>query len=136
MLIIIDTNILVKYALSDERAVSLLDYLSINHQFAVTKPILSEYKLILSRPKLKLPAEIQRATINIIKNNSILFEDSFFRFNKDREDEKFFACAAISDADYLITNDNAFANAQWKVKTKIIDLDEAMKLINVDSQFY
>lgn len=128
MQIIIDTNILVKYALSDERAVLLINSLIGKCKFAVTKSILSEYRLILSRTKLNLTVEIQRATIDLIRNNSVLFEDSFFRFNKDREDEKFFACATISNADYLITNDNAFKNAQWKVSTKIIDLDEAIAI--------
>lgn len=124
MIVVVDTNIIVKYALDNPDAVKAIDCLCDNGKIAVNKSILNEYKLVLARKKLKISHERQQAVIKKITDNSQIFELSFFRFNKDREDEKFLSAAQTSKADFLITNDKAIKNAQWKIKTKIINLQD------------
>jgi uncharacterized protein len=50
-------------------------------------------------------------------------------FPRDRKDSKFLACAITADADYLITGDTDFREAQKIVKTTIISVFLFKRLI-------
>lgn len=129
MIFVIDTNIIIKYALNDSDAVQFINHVIQMHQIAITPKIFNEYIRILKRKKLKISPEVASEVIDLLKNHSNPFDDSFIRFNKDREDEKFLACAVVSEADYLVTEDKAIKNAQWKVQSKIISLGVYLKLL-------
>jgi uncharacterized protein len=50
-------------------------------------------------------------------------------FPRDRKDAKFLASAASADADYLITGDKDFAEAQKMMNTTIISVSALKKLV-------
>ena len=124
MNLVIDTNILIKYAMGDDLARELFNSLTIDDNICVNDGILNEYKLILQRKKLKIAEEIQSEIMDIIKKKLEKYPDGEFKFNKDREDIKFLSCAKISNADYFISEDKALFSAQWKLNTKIVSMAE------------
>ncbi|BAZ67150.1 nucleotide binding protein PINc [Fischerella sp. NIES-4106] len=50
-------------------------------------------------------------------------------FPKDKKDAKFLACALAAEADFLITGDSDFNEAQSLVKTAIISVSLFKKLV-------
>jgi putative PIN family toxin of toxin-antitoxin system len=76
MNVVLDTNIIVSAALSSTgnpaKIISLIPEKEIQVCYSVG--ILSEYKDVLSRQRLKIPAEIQKRIINAILKAGILFE--------------------------------------------------------------
>lgn len=132
MICVVDTNIIIKYALGDENALKAVKYILGTGEFAVNDKILNEYKLVIAREKLNIPIEKQTQIIELILNKSQNYPYKFIRFNKDREDEKFLSAAKSSNADYLITDDKAIKNAQWKIDTKIISLLQFLEVHKID----
>jgi putative PIN family toxin of toxin-antitoxin system len=131
LIFVVDTNIIIKYALGDENALEAVKYIIEAGEFAVNDKIINEYKLVLSREKLNISLQLQNEIIELILNNSKNYPYKFIRFNKDREDEKFLSAAKTSNADYLITEDKAIKNAQWKLDTKIVSLSDFLEEIDL-----
>ncbi len=50
-------------------------------------------------------------------------------FSRDRKDAKFLTCAMAGDADFLITGDLDFTEAQTLVKTTIISVSLFQRLV-------
>ena len=50
-------------------------------------------------------------------------------FARDRKDGKFLACALVSDAEFLITGDRDFSQAEKLVNTTIISISLFKKLV-------
>lgn len=55
--------------------------------------------------------------------------DIELEFARDRKDAKFLACALASDADFLITGDRDFTQAEKLVNTTIISVSLFKKLM-------
>ena len=51
-------------------------------------------------------------------------------FQRDRKDAKFLACAIESQAEYLITGDHDFSDAQKMLSTTIISVSLFKKLVH------
>lgn len=51
-------------------------------------------------------------------------------FPRDRKDAKFLECALVSEADYLITGDKDFFEAQKIMRTTIISVSLFKKLVS------
>jgi len=108
MKIIIDTNIVVSAIIADrnpERLIILVASKS-DYQWIVSSEILTEYKDVLNRKKLKVTDQKKQRWLRMFT----LFTTSVnvnltIDFPRDRKDAKFLACAISSGADYLITGD-------------------------------
>lgn len=123
MKVIIDTNILVSAALRDRdpEAIILFVIEQENYQWIVSTDILQEYKDVLSRKRLKLPDAIQQRWFYLLDNltTEVIVEQTI-DFPRDQKDAKFLVCALTTQADYLITGDRDFSEAQKLIDTKIL----------------
>ena len=84
---------------------------------------MSEYSAVIQRPKFALP----RATINwwleLLAADTQLIEVTVkIDFPRDRKDAPFLMCAASGEADYLITGDSDFTEAQALIATPILSV--------------
>lgn len=132
MKVVIDTNVLVSAAAigRNPEAVILFVVENLNYEWVVSAEILSEYKEVLSRPRLKLTEEQKERWFNILDVATTLIEVSItIDFPRDRKDAKFLACAAEAKADFLITGDRDFSEAQMLIDTPIISVSLFKKLV-------
>jgi putative PIN family toxin of toxin-antitoxin system len=89
-----------------------------NCEWVVSEEILAEYQDVLSRKKFKLTDEVRKEWLDIIDLVTTLVDVQVtIDFARDRKDEKFLACAIAAGADFLITGDADFNQAQNLVNT-------------------
>jgi uncharacterized protein len=83
----------------------------------------------LRRPKFALPEEVYREWIAVLDSATILIEPSKPppSFLRDPKDAPFLAAALASGADFLITGDKDFEEAQQLVSTRIMTVAEFAK---------
>ncbi|MEH1890690.1 MAG: putative toxin-antitoxin system toxin component, PIN family [Nostoc sp.] len=132
MKVVIDTNILVYAVLKGRVPRDVLQFIFDNPdwQWIASEKIVVEYKEVLSRRKFKLTDEVICEWVEIIDTFIILIDVSLeVDFPKDRKDEKFLACAMAAEADFLITGDSDFNQAQTLVNTTIISVSLFNRLV-------
>ncbi len=126
MKIIIDTNVLVSAALKGRNPQEIVLTIVKNqkkYQWIVSSEILSEYKEVLSRSKFNFsPVEVQRWYKLLDAFTTIIDVELSVDFPRDAKDAKFIACALVADADFFITGDRDFTEAQKLIKTTIISV--------------
>jgi putative PIN family toxin of toxin-antitoxin system len=129
MKVIIDTNILVSAALKNRQPEQVVLLVASHCQWLVSTEILQEYEQVLSRKKLNIARDKRDRFIRLIKQLTDLVEvNSVVDFPRDRKDAKFLACAMAAKADFLITGDRDFSEAQQLIETKIISVKEFLEL--------
>jgi putative PIN family toxin of toxin-antitoxin system len=132
MKVLIDTNVLVSAALKDKIPEEVILFV-VSHadmQWVVSPNILAEYKAVLSRNKFDLPPEIRNKWFDVLDAFTTVVEAGVaIEFPRDRQDAKFLACALAANADFLITGDRDFAEAQKLVNTTIISVSLFKKLV-------
>ncbi|MEH2466656.1 putative toxin-antitoxin system toxin component, PIN family [Nostoc sp.] len=132
MKVIIDTNILVSAAIADKNPEAVILFVVANSDFewVVSAEILAEYKEVLKRPRLNLTeAQHQRWVYLIDSVTTLIDVDVEVDFPRDRKDAKFLACAIAAEADFLITGDIDFNEAQTLLNTTIISLSLFKRLV-------
>lgn len=132
MKVIIDTNILVSAAIADKNPEAVILFVVANSDFewVVSAEILAEYKEVLKRPRLKLTeAQYQRWVYLIDCVTTLINVDVEVDFSRDRKDAKFLACAIAAEADFFITGDADFNEAQTLLNTTIISLSLFKRLV-------
>ncbi|MFQ4146643.1 putative toxin-antitoxin system toxin component, PIN family [Chlorogloeopsis sp. ULAP02] len=132
MKIIIDTNVLVSAVLKGREPRVVIQFVvdNLDCEWIVSKEILNEYKEVLSRSKFRLSSEIRSEWFEILDTVTTLIDVNVeIDFPKDRKDAKFLACAVAASADFLITGDSDFNEAQSLVKTTIISVSLFKKLV-------
>jgi putative PIN family toxin of toxin-antitoxin system len=129
--LVLDTNIVVSAALKPDglqRTVLLI---------AITKParlyvsplILSEYRTVLVRPKLRIRRGLRLQLLQLIENRAHLVSPSqSLQITTDPADNIFLECADAARADYLITGNQRHFPKFWK-KTKIITSREFIDIV-------
>lgn len=125
MRVIIDTNVLVSAVLKGREPRAIIQFIvnSPNHEWIVSEKILAEYKEVLSRSKFKLTDEVREEWFATIKTLPRLIDINVdIDFPRDRKDTKFLACAVAAEADFLITGDRDFTEAQTLTNTAIISV--------------
>ncbi len=130
--VIIDTNILVSAVLRGREPRAVIQFIVENPEFKwiVSAEILAEYKEVLSRKKFKLTSEVKAEWFEIIDTFPTIIDVNVeIDFPRDRKDAKFLACAVAADADFLITGDLDFTEAQTLVKTNIISVSLFKRLV-------
>jgi len=98
MRVVIDTNLLVSAVIRDRLPERVLLWClgQSDIEWLVTPEIMAEYSAVIQRPKFALP--------------------------RDRKDAPFLMCAASGEADYLITGDGDFSEAQALIATPILSV--------------
>lgn len=125
MKVVIDTNVLVSAALKDRdpEAVILCVLTQPHFEWIVSAEILQEYKEVLARPKFALPEAIVRQWWELLEVFTVpTVVEIPFEFPRDRKDAKFLACALAANAEFLVTGDRDFSEAQKLVNTLIVSV--------------
>ncbi|WP_017653674.1 putative toxin-antitoxin system toxin component, PIN family [Fortiea contorta] len=133
MKVVIDTNVLVSAVLKGKipRAVIQFIFDNPDWEWVASAEIVLEYKEVLSRSKFKLTDEVISAWFDILDIFIILIDVNLeIDFPRDRKDAKFLACAIAAKADFLITGDSDFNQAQTLVDTTIISVSLFNRLVN------
>jgi uncharacterized protein len=134
--VVIDTNVLVSAALRDRDPETVILFVleQDDYQWVVSTEILSEYKDVLSRKRLGLPEEIKQRWFYLLNTLTELVEVNLeIDFPRDQKDAKFLTCALAANADFFITGDKDFTEAQKLLDTTIISVSQFKRLV-CDSQ--
>ncbi|MBC6432870.1 putative toxin-antitoxin system toxin component, PIN family [Nostoc sp. HG1] len=132
MKVVIDTNVLVSAVLKGRVPRNVIQFIFDNPdwQWIASEEIIVEYKEVLSRSKFKLTDQVRGEWFEIIDTFLTLIDVNFeVDFPRDRKDAKFLACAMAAEADFLITGDSDFNQAQTLVNTTIISVSLFNKLV-------
>jgi uncharacterized protein len=130
--VIIDTNVLISAALRDRapEAVILFVVEQPDFEWIVSTDIIQEYKEVLSRKKFGLRQDILQRWFNLLDTVTVLVPvDITVAFPHDQKDAKFLECALVSGANYFITGDLDFTEAQRLVTTTILSVSLFKKLV-------
>ncbi|MCC5628044.1 putative toxin-antitoxin system toxin component, PIN family [Nostoc sphaeroides] len=132
MKVVIDTNVLVSAVLKGRVPREVIQFIFDNPdwQWIASEEIIVEYKEVLSRRKFKLTDEVICEWFEIIDTFITRIDVNLeVDFPRDRKDEKFLACAMAAEADFLITGDSDFNQAQILVNTTIISVSLFNRLV-------
>lgn len=132
MKVLVDTNVLVSAILKDKDPETVILFIAERPdiEWIVSPQILEEYKEVLSRNKFGLPEYIRNAWFTVLDSlTSVIDSDIPTEFPRDQKDAKFLACAITSNADYFITGDKDFDQAEKFINTTIISVSQFKRLI-------
>ncbi|MEA1991218.1 MAG: putative toxin-antitoxin system toxin component, PIN family [Thermodesulfobacteriota bacterium] len=132
MKLIVDTNVLISGILKDKKPERVILFAAGNLvvDWIVSPEIMTEYKEVLGRDKFRLPADILKHWFDILDRSTSTIEPNLsIDFSRDQKDAKFLVCAIASNADYFITGDRDFNQAQKLLKTTIISVSMFIKLV-------
>ena len=128
--LVLDTNIVISAALKSEglqRTVLTLA-MAPPARLYVTKPILTEYRQVLARPRFRLPKGQRERFLQLLKNRAHLVEPvRRLNITSDPDDNMFLECAEAARADYLVTGNVRHFPPFWR-QTKIIASREFLTL--------
>ena len=132
MKVIIDTNVVVSAAWRDRDPETVILFVAErpDFQWIVSEPILEEYIEVLGREKFALSKDLLHRWPEMFEALTTTVEvDLKIDFPRDRKDAKFLECALASEAEYLITGDKDFSEAQKMINTTVISVSLFKKLI-------
>jgi putative PIN family toxin of toxin-antitoxin system len=132
MRVVIDTNVLVSAVLKDRTPEEVILFIASRDdmEWLVTPEIMTEYREVLGRRKFGLPADILHqwfSMLDVLTTTCSGVEG--IEFPRDRKDAKFIACALAAKADYLITGDRDFSEAQKLLTTTILTVSQFKRLV-------
>ena len=133
MKVIIDTNVLISAAISGKKPEAVILWVVARRdvQWIVSSEILMEYKGVLSRPRFKLSSTQQERWFTVLEEaTTSVGVNAETNFPRDQKDAKFLNCALASKADFFITGDRDFSEAQELIETTIISVSLFQRLIN------
>ncbi|MBQ9313117.1 MAG: putative toxin-antitoxin system toxin component, PIN family [Bacteroidales bacterium] len=131
--IVLDTNCLLQIMGANTKYHYLFDkFLHNEFILCISTDILLEYEEILKQKASITAADLFIKVISYSSN--MIRKEPFYKFNliqKDNDDNKFVDCAIVSQADYIVTNDNHFKELQDTPFPKIetINLEEFSKIV-------
>ena len=129
--LVIDTNVLISAALKPtglQRTVLLLATTKPARLY-VSRPILEEYRDVLTRPELQIRKGIRLQFLQLLKNRSYTVAPARrLEVTSDPDDNIFLECADAARADYLITGNLKHFPRFWK-NTKIINSRDFISLV-------
>ncbi len=124
MKVVVDTNVLISAALRDQLPEKVLEAV-IKHddwEWVLTPALLGEYAEVIRRPRLRLEPVVQERWLALVRDHSVMVETSppEIEFIRDRRDILVLQAAIVGAADYLITGDKDFADAQALIPSRIM----------------
>lgn len=132
MKVLIDTNVLVSAALKDKDPETVILFVveQSNIEWIVSLEIIEEYKEVLRRDKFGLPDDVLRQWFVLLDNiTRVINVDSSIDFPRDQTDAKFLACALTANAEFFVTGDRDFTDAQKLINTTILSVSLFKKLV-------
>jgi uncharacterized protein len=132
MKVVIDTNVLVSAVLKNRDPEAIIMFVAGRNdmEWIVSPEILTEYREVLSRPKFGLSVAILQNWFDMLDVLTVLCDvDLDLDFPRDRKDAIFLACAITVDADYLITGDKDFSQAQKLLNTTVLSVLQFKRLV-------
>jgi putative PIN family toxin of toxin-antitoxin system len=123
--IVIDTNILVSAVIRDRLPERVLLWCLGNPtiKWLVTPAVMTEYAAVIQRPKFALPKATVAWWLELLAADTHMIQPTVkMDFPRDRKDAPFLICAASGKADYLITGDGDFNEAQALLETCIVSV--------------
>ena len=99
-------------------------------EWVASEEILAEYKEVLRRKKFRLSKELVREWSELLDDSITIIPVSLeIEFPRDRKDAKFIACALSTDANYLITGDKDFVEAEKMMNSTILSVKMFRKAV-------
>lgn len=132
MKVVIDTNVLVSAVLKDRDPEAIILFVAEHDEmeWIVSPEIMTEYREVLSRKKFGLPEDELRMWFSLLDGFSVSCETHLtIDFPRDQKDAKFLSCAIVAGADYFITGDRDFSQAQKLLTTTILSVSQFKKLV-------
>ena len=122
MRVVLDTNVLVSALLTPDGNEALVLTATLGGKFdlVVSPAVLSEYELVLSRPRFGFAAADVRVTLLALRRAGELVRPTNpVTASPDDSDNRFLECAEAGHADYLVTGNLKHFPAKWG-KTRIV----------------
>ena len=132
MKVVFDTNVLVSAVLRDRNPETVILFVARRNDFEwiVSSEILAEYTDVLNRARFGLPDEIKLRWFNLLDSLTTLIDVKIaIYFPRDQKDAKFLACALTANADFFVTGDSDFSQAQQLVNTRILSVTLFKQLV-------
>jgi putative PIN family toxin of toxin-antitoxin system len=132
MKVLFDTNVVVSAILKDKGPEEIIVFVIEHPEFEwiVSSDILQEYKDVLSRRKFGLSSELLQSWFAVFDEQvKIVDVDLTIDFPRDRKDAKFLACALTENAEFFVTGDRDFTQAQKIINTMILSVSLFKKLV-------
>jgi putative PIN family toxin of toxin-antitoxin system len=132
MKVVIDTNVLVSAILKDRdpEKIILCVVERDDMEWIVSPEIMAEYRQVLSRSKFGLPQDMLDSWFSLLDRFTVVWPvDLAIDFPRDQKDAKFLSCAIAAGADFFITGDRDFSQAQKLLSTTIISVSLFKKLV-------
>jgi len=130
--VVIDTNVLVSAILKDKEPEAILLFIASHPEieWIISPSILKEYNEVLNRKKFSLPDNIKIAWLNLLDSLTTVIDAGVnINFPRDQKDAKFLSCAIAAGADYFITGDKDFEQAEKLFETVIISVPQFKRLV-------
>lgn len=132
MKVVIDTNVFVSAVLKDRDPETIILFVDERDEmeWIVSPEIMTEYREVLSRKKFGLSENELQMWFSLLDRFSVTSETPLtIDFPRDQKDAKFLSCAIVAGADYLITGDRDFSQAQKLLTTTILSVSQFKKLV-------
>ena len=132
MKVVIDTNIIISAILKNRTPEQVILFIAEQNksEWLVSSDILIEYKAVIHRPKFKLPPDIIEKWLMLFELRTVYIDVEIeLDFPRDQKDAKFLACAIAGSANFLITGDKDFTEAQKILDTIIISVSDFNRLV-------
>jgi len=129
--LVVDTNIVVSAALKPDGLQRTVLLLAITKpaRLYITDAIMSEYREVLARPRMKIRKGLQQQLLQLVRNRSNVVKPArTLQITSDPDDNKFLECADAARADYLVTGNQRHFPKFWK-KTKVITSSEFISIV-------
>jgi len=130
--VVIDTNVLVSAVIRDRLPEQVLLWClgQADVECLVTPDILAEYVTVIRRPKFDLPEETVNWWLELLAADTRVIAPTVkLEFPRDRKDARFLICAQSGQADYLITGDGDFSEAQQLIDPRIVSVRQFADII-------
>lgn len=133
MKVVLDSNVLLVAIGKRSRYKPIWDaFINGKYQLIISEDVIHEYEEILKEHSALGAAELVLETF--IESPDIIFKRIYYSWNvitKDPDDNKFFDVAVAANADYLVTNDAHFNEAERLTfpKVRIISPDGFLDVI-------
>ena len=131
MKVVIDTSVVVSAAFRDRIPEEIILFIvrSLDFEWIASPDILTEYVEVLGRPKFGLAPSVVREWESLLRVFvTLVAVPPDISFVRDQKDAKFLTCAVAANADYLITSDSDFVEAQSLLKTVICSVSQFKSL--------
>lgn len=129
--VVLDTNVVISAVLSPggSEAYALDLVLAQKALFYATDEILSEYEVVLHRPKFGLDKKVVLNILRSIRCAAIMvLPRRRIRVSADDDDNRFLECAEAASAHFLLTGNRRHFPESWK-KTRVIGAREFVELM-------